>query len=217
MQIAPAVRVGLGECFGLKPGEITTGRIVAALKHLGFDQIYDTSFAADLTVIEEGTEFLERKTQGGTLPMFTSCCPGWVKYAEQYFPELLPNLSTCRSPQAMFGSLRQGDASRSAQDRAQGSQGRRHHAMHGQEVRSAAPGDGRQWRSGRGSCADHAGTGADDPVRRPHLRHAAAGILRYALRLLHRRRSDLRQLRRRDGSGSALCRGKGDRQEAGAG
>ena len=105
VQIAPAVRVGLGECFGLKPGEITTGRIVAALKHLGFDQIYDTSFAADLTVIEEGTEFLERKTNGGTLPMFTSCCPGWVKYAEQYFPELMPNLSTCRSPQAMFGSL----------------------------------------------------------------------------------------------------------------
>jgi NADH-quinone oxidoreductase subunit G len=103
VQIAPAVRVGLGECFGLQPGEITTGRIVAALKQLGFDQIYDTSFAADLTVIEEGTEFLERKTAGGTLPMFTSCCPGWVKYAEQYFPELLPNLSTCRSPQAMFG------------------------------------------------------------------------------------------------------------------
>jgi len=105
VQIAPAVRVGLGECFGLKPGEITTGRIVAALKQLGFDQIYDTSFAADLTVIEEGTEFLERKTEGGQLPMFTSCCPGWVKYAEQYFPELLSNLSTCRSPQAMFGSL----------------------------------------------------------------------------------------------------------------
>jgi NADH-quinone oxidoreductase subunit G len=105
VQIAPAVRVGLGECFGLKPGEITTGRIVAALKQLGFNQIYDTSFAADLTVIEEGSEFLERKSQGGTLPMFTSCCPGWVKYAEQYFPELLPNLSTCRSPQAMFGSL----------------------------------------------------------------------------------------------------------------
>ena len=105
VQIAPAVRVGLGECFGRKPGEITTGQIVAALKFMGFDQIYDTSFAADLTVIEEGTEFLQRKTQGGTLPMFTSCCPGWVKYAEQYFPELLPNLSTCRSPQAMFGSL----------------------------------------------------------------------------------------------------------------
>jgi NADH-quinone oxidoreductase subunit G len=104
-QIAPAVRVGLGECFGLKPGEITTGQIAAALRHLGFDQVYDTSFAADLTVIEEGTEFLKRKQEGGKLPMFTSCCPGWVKYAEQYFPELLPHLSSCRSPQAMFGSL----------------------------------------------------------------------------------------------------------------
>ena len=105
VQIAPAVRVGLGECFGRKAGEITTGQIVAALKFLGFDQIYDTSFAADLTVIEEGTEFLERKKEGKNLPLFTSCCPGWVKYAEQYFPELLPNLSTCKSPQAMFGSL----------------------------------------------------------------------------------------------------------------
>jgi NADH-quinone oxidoreductase subunit G len=104
-QIAPAVRVGLGECFGLKPGEITTGQIVAALRQLGFNQVYDTSFAADLTVIEEGTEFLKRKQEGGKLPMFTSCCPGWVKYAEQYFPELLPHLSSCRSPQGMFGSL----------------------------------------------------------------------------------------------------------------
>ena len=105
VQIAPAVRVGLGECFGLKPGEITTGQIVAALRQLGFDQVYDTSFAADLTVIEEGTEFLKRKQEGAALPMFTSCCPGWVKYAEQYFPDLLPHLSSCRSPQAMFGSL----------------------------------------------------------------------------------------------------------------
>ena len=120
VQIAPAVRVGLGECFGLKPGEITTGRIVAALKHLGFDQIYDTSFAADLTVIEEGTEFLERKAQGGTLPMFTSCCPGWVKYAEQYFPGVAAE--PFHMPLAA-GNVRlagQGDASRSAQDRAQG-------------------------------------------------------------------------------------------------
>ena len=105
VQIAPAVRVGLGECFGLQPGENTIGKAVAALKQLGFDQVYDTSFAADLTVIEEGTEFLKRKAEGGKFPMFTSCCPGWVKYAEQYFPDLLPNLSTCRSPQQMFGSL----------------------------------------------------------------------------------------------------------------
>src|SRR5262249_3000752 len=72
---------------------------------LGFDEVYDTSFAADLTVIEEGTEFLARKREKGRIPLFTSCCPGWVKFAEQYFPELLPNLSTCKSPQQMFGSL----------------------------------------------------------------------------------------------------------------
>ncbi|HEY3320732.1 MAG TPA: NADH-dependent [FeFe] hydrogenase, group A6 [Planctomycetota bacterium] len=104
-QIAPAVRVALGESFGAKPGAETTGRIVAALKALGFDQVYDTSFTADLTIMEEGTEFLERKMKGEKLPQFTSCCPGWVKYAEQYYPELLPNLSSCKSPQQMFGSL----------------------------------------------------------------------------------------------------------------
>lgn len=104
-QIAPAVRVALGECFGVESGQATTGRIVAALKALGFAAVYDTSFTADLTVIEEATEFLERKTKGGRLPQFTSCCPAWVKYAEQYYPELLPNLSSCKSPQQMFGSL----------------------------------------------------------------------------------------------------------------
>ncbi len=105
VQTAPAVRVALGECFGMEPGSISSGQMVAALRMLGFDEVYDTSFAADLTVIEEGTEFLLRKSAGGRIPMFTSCCPAWVKFAEQYFPELLPNLSTCRSPQQMFGAL----------------------------------------------------------------------------------------------------------------
>ena len=104
-QTAPAVRVALGECFGMEPGSITSGQMVAALRMLGFDEVYDTSFAADLTVIEEGTEFLQRKAAGGATPMFTSCCPAWVKFAEQYYPELLQNLSSCRSPQQMFGSL----------------------------------------------------------------------------------------------------------------
>lgn len=104
-QIAPAVRVALGEHFGMEPGTVTIGRIVAALKGIGFDQIYDTSFAADLTVIEEANEFLVRKQSGEKLPQFTSCCPAWVKFAEQYYPDLLPNLSSCRSPQQMFGSL----------------------------------------------------------------------------------------------------------------
>ena len=104
-QIAPAVRVAIGECFGLAPGAIAAGQMVAALRRLGFDEVYDTSFAADLTVLEEGTEFLARHAAGERLPQFTSCCPGWVKFAEQYYPELLRNLSTCRSPQQMLGSL----------------------------------------------------------------------------------------------------------------
>jgi NADH-quinone oxidoreductase subunit G len=105
VQVAPAVRVGVSEALGMKTGEIATGQIVAALRRIGFHQIYDTSFAADLTVVEEATEFLKRRAQGVNIPQFTSCCPGWVKYAEQFFPELLPNLSTCRSPQQMLGSL----------------------------------------------------------------------------------------------------------------
>lgn len=104
-QIAPAVRVAMGEMFGLEAGQVTTGKIVAALKMLGFDKVFDTSYAADLTVLEETSEFLVRKTKGEKLPQFTSCCPAWVKFAEQYLPQFLPNLSSCRSPQQMFGSL----------------------------------------------------------------------------------------------------------------
>jgi NADH-quinone oxidoreductase subunit G len=104
-QIAPAVRVGLGEVFGMEPGTIVTGQIAAALRMMGFKQVYDTSFTADLTVIEEANEFLQRKAKGENLPQFTSCCPGWVKFAEQYYPTLLSNLSSCKSPQQMFGSL----------------------------------------------------------------------------------------------------------------
>lgn len=105
VQIAPAVRVALGEEFGQTPGEIVTGKMVAALKRLGFDKVFDTSITADLTVMEETTEFLNRFTQGGTIPQFTSCCPAWVKYVEHNQTDFLPNLSSCRSPQQMFGSL----------------------------------------------------------------------------------------------------------------
>lgn len=104
-QIAPAVRVALGERFGLDPLASGTGKIVTALRRLGFDQVYDTGFAADLTVVEEATEFLGRAGAGDRMPLFTSCCPAWVKFAEQFFPELLPNLSTCMSPQSMMGSI----------------------------------------------------------------------------------------------------------------
>lgn len=105
VQVAPAVRVALGEQFGEKAGSIATGRMVAALKRLGFDQVYDTCFTADLTVLEEAEEFIARKTKGEKLPLFTSCCPGWVSFVEQYFPDLLGNLSSCRSPQQMFGAV----------------------------------------------------------------------------------------------------------------
>ncbi|MDD3703514.1 MAG: NADH-dependent [FeFe] hydrogenase, group A6 [Victivallaceae bacterium] len=105
VQVAPAVRVALGEYFGIEPGINIAGKLVSALKTMGFRHVYDTSFAADMTIFEEATEFIDRFTNGGTLPMFTSCCPAWVKYAEIYYPELIPNISTCRSPQAMFGSV----------------------------------------------------------------------------------------------------------------
>lgn len=104
-QIAPAVRVAIGEEFGYKPGTIVTGQLIAAMKMLGFDKVFDSSFTADLTVIEESNEFIKRKSENGTLPLFTSCCPAWVKYVEQYYPEYLHNLSSCRSPQQMFGSI----------------------------------------------------------------------------------------------------------------
>jgi len=104
-QIAPAVRVALGEEFGLNPGEVTIGKIIAALKNLGVDEVYDTAFAADMTVIEESKEFVERLTSGEKLPLFTSCCPGWVKFAENKYPDIMDNISTCKSPQQMFGTV----------------------------------------------------------------------------------------------------------------
>ncbi|CCO07237.1 [FeFe] hydrogenase, group A [Desulforamulus hydrothermalis] len=103
-QIAPAPRAALGEEFGLGSVDVTK-KIVAALRKIGFDKVFDTVFTADMTTIEEANEFLSRLVKGEKLPLFTSCCPGWVKYAEQFHPELLNNLSSCRSPQQMFGSL----------------------------------------------------------------------------------------------------------------
>ncbi|MBP3730496.1 MAG: iron hydrogenase small subunit [Mailhella sp.] len=102
---ASSVRVVLGEEFGMQPGENTEGKIVAALRRIGADIVLDTDFAADVTIMEEGTELLDRMRNKGVLPMFTSCCPGWVSYAEKHFPQGLPHLSTTRSPQGIFGSL----------------------------------------------------------------------------------------------------------------
>ena len=105
VQPAPAVRVALGEEFGMPIGTRVTGKMTQALKRLGFDKIFDTDFAADLTIMEEATELQDRVTNGGELPMFTSCSPGWIKYVEHNFPELIPNLSSCKSPMQMEGAI----------------------------------------------------------------------------------------------------------------
>ena len=105
VQCAPAVRVALAEDFGLELGALTPGKMASALKALNFDRVYDTNFTADLTIMEEGSELIKRVTEGGKLPMFTSCCPAWVKYMEQEYPELLEHLSSCKSPQQMAGTV----------------------------------------------------------------------------------------------------------------
>ena len=105
VQTAPAVRVGIGEAMGLPYGSLVTGKMVASLRKLGFSKVFDTNFAADLTIVEEANELIERIENKGTLPMITSCSPGWIKFIEHFFPSSLPHLSTCKSPQQMFGAI----------------------------------------------------------------------------------------------------------------
>ena len=105
VQTAPAVRAGLGEEFGYPIGTDVEGKMVASLRRLGFDKVFDTDFAADLTIMEEATEFIDRVQNGGVLPLITSCSPGWIKFCEHYYPDFIPNLSTCKSPQQMFGAI----------------------------------------------------------------------------------------------------------------
>ena len=102
---APSIRATLGECFGMPIGTLVTGKMATALHMLGFDKVFDTNFGADLTIMEEGTEFIDRVKNGGVLPMITSCSPGWVKFCEHYYPDLIPHLSTCKSPQQMQGAM----------------------------------------------------------------------------------------------------------------
>lgn len=102
---APSIRVTLGECFGMPIGTNVEGKMVTALRRLGFDKVFDVDNAADFTIMEEGTEFLHRLQNGGTLPLITSCSPGWIRFCEQHYPEMVPNLSSCKSPQQMFGTL----------------------------------------------------------------------------------------------------------------
>ena len=105
VQVAPAVRAALGEEFGMREGSLVTGKMVAALRRLGFDRVFDTQFAADVTIMEEGHELLHRLENGGPLPLITSCSPGWIKYCEHFYPQLLANVSSCKSPQQIFGAL----------------------------------------------------------------------------------------------------------------
>ena len=105
VQTAPSVRATLGECFGLPIGTNVEGKMVTALRRLGFNAVFDTDTAADFTIMEEATEFVHRVKNGGVLPMITSCSPGWVKFCETYYPDMIPNLSSCKSPQGMFGAL----------------------------------------------------------------------------------------------------------------
>jgi len=105
VQTAPAIRVGIGEAMGMDPGSLVTGQMVAGLRRLGFNKVFDTQFTADLTILEEGHELLNRVANKGVLPMVTSCSPGWIKFAEHFFPNMLDHLSTCKSPQQMFGSV----------------------------------------------------------------------------------------------------------------
>ena len=105
VQTAPSVRVAISEPFGGKPGDIATGQMVSALRRLGFDKVFDTNWSADLTIMEEGHELIERVKNGGQLPMITSCSPGWINFIEMYYPDLLSHLSTAKSPQSMFGAM----------------------------------------------------------------------------------------------------------------
>ncbi len=105
VQFAPAIRATLGEEFGMEPGTLVTGKLYAGLRRLGFQQVWDTNFSADLTIMEEGYELLHRLNSGGVLPQFTSCSPGWIRYCEIFYPDLIPNLSTAKSPQQMLGAV----------------------------------------------------------------------------------------------------------------
>ena len=105
VQVAPSVRAGLGEEFGLPIGKGVEGQMVNALRALGFDKVFDTNFSADLTIMEEANEFLQRVQNGGVLPLITSCSPGWIKYCEHYHPDMIPKISSCKSPQQMFGAI----------------------------------------------------------------------------------------------------------------
>jgi NADH-quinone oxidoreductase subunit G len=205
VQIAPAVRVAAGEAFGFAAGADVTGKLVAALKQLGFAAVFDTSFSADLTVIEEATEFLHRKAAGENLPQFTSCCPAWVKACEQYYPDLLPNLSSCRSPQAMFGAL--------AKEMLPDVFGVPREDI---VVVSIMPCTAKKVEATRPELATDGipDTHPDGRKRGARFRRTASRVSRYAARLQNRRRCHLRKFRGRQRGRSEVRLRKGHRRDA---
>ena len=155
-QIAPAVRVAIGEAFGFPVGANLTGKIYAALRRMGFKAVFDTNFGADLTIIEEATEFKARLLEGkGELPLITSCCPGWVDFMEKFHGDMIQHFSSCKSPHAMVGALSKTYYAREAGDRSGQDLHGLDHALHGEEVRDhPQQGDALLRLSGRG-CLDH--------------------------------------------------------------
>ena len=149
VQTAPAIRAALGECFDYAPGTLVTGKMVAALRRLGFDAVFDTNFTADLTIMEEGTELLVRLKKAlvdgedVALPVMSSCSPGWINYAEHFNPDMLDNLSTCKSPQQMFGALAKTYYAEKIGVKPEDMVVRLGHALHRQEVRGGPARDER--------------------------------------------------------------------------
>ena len=206
VQTAPAIRAALGECFGYPPGTLVTGKMVAALRRLGFHAVFDTNFAADLTILEEGTELLTRlrkalvEKSDTHLPMFTSCSPGWIKFLEYFHPEMLPNLSTCKSPQQMFGAV--------AKTYYAAKLGKRPEDVF---VVSVMPCTAKKFECQRPEMTSSGvrdvdvvlttpRTGQDDPLGRHRLRQPARRGNGRPAGPLHRCGRHLRQYRRRDGS-----------------
>ena len=169
VQPAPAVRAALGEEFGIPMGTSVTGKMACALRRLGFDKVFDTDFAADLTIMEEANELIDRVKNGGVLPMITSCSPGWIKFCEHQYPDFLPNLSSCKSPHEMEGAVIKSYYAEKAGIDPQGHRHRFGHALHGQEVRGRPSRAGPRRHGGCGHRHHHARAGADDQEVRHRL------------------------------------------------
>ena len=214
-QIAPAVRVAIGELFGMPPGESTRGQMVAALKRLGFDRVYDTAFSADLTVIEEANEFLKPQDQGRQAAAVHELLPG--------LGEVRGTVFSGAAAESVHLQIAAADARRVVQGTAAGGTGREkgkprhgfHHALHGQEIRGQAAGVRQGRHRGSGPRPHHAGTGADDRGGRIAVHEIGAGIVRHADGFQDRRGRDFRQFRRRERSRAALCLGKSHREKTG--